>query len=474
MASSTIWTVSGNALDRLVPTLVAIAAEFPLHQHDADSALVLNTPAGAVPGTYGAARAVARAAAAHTVTLLGEAGEQAADVENWLELVGAGLTAGAAARLAGDRRLAALVAIGVRFTADQAKAAAAALKDAQLAACLAGLDARLQLSQFLADTKGPSLADWAAAAGVYSLVGVAPALFDKYPNIMRWYGSMSTSAVFTAAVEATQARLGGLRRAGGQIDVKPYAPTVAAAADSSIALNAGQKAATSQRQQEKAAKEQPAAASAKAAPAAAAAPAGGNVLPADPSVKPTAEQPASNKGPLPTLDQGLAASQEAAARWGIEIQSVHEHAAASNMEELAVALADVPGLRCKNLALKAKKPRCEGDSRFWLAVALEDSAVDMKKVAADLGYGKVQVRFADAPTLQEHLGSQAGHVSPFALMNDTALKVNVALDSRILALEDDALVLFHPLVNTASVSISKAHLLQLIARSGHSTTIIDF
>ena len=101
---------------------------------------------------------------------------------------------------------------------------------------------------------------------------------------------------------------------------------------------------------------------------------------------------------------------------------------------------------------------------------------------------------------QRNLGVIQGFVTPFALINDTALKVcshgrpemcprvacldshlvivccaapqvNVALDSRLLAQKTLA---FHPLTNEASTTITPADLLKFINATGHTYEVIDF
>lgn len=125
------------------------------------------------------------------------------------------------------------------------------------------------------------------------------------------------------------------------------------------------------------------------------------------------------------------------------------------------------------------------------------------------------IRFADTETLLDNLGVAPGNVSPLALANDTALQVrtlatmpnpaptpasaglgrsavipryfhfallcfssapgwqvNVAVDKKLLTTSD--LLWFHPLTNEASVGITAAQLLAIIAGTGHATQVIDF
>ena len=154
------------------------------------------------------------------------------------------------------------------------------------------------------------------------------------------------------------------------------------------------------------------------------------------------------------------------------------HAPAKTVEELLAALppATHPGGRCKNLFIKAKKERAGApqDSKLWLVVALVETKVDLKALATKLGYGNVQLRFAEADALLENLAVEQGHVSPLSLAHDKARVVQVALDAAMLAPGAPAPLWFHPGDNSASVGISAADLLKLLAATGHAHTVVDF
>ena len=96
------------------------------------------------------------------------------------------------------------------------------------------------------------------------------------------------------------------------------------------------------------------------------------------------------------------------------------------------------------------------DSKLWLVIALVDSKVDLKALATKLGYGNIQIRFAEQDVLLENLGTAQGHVSPLSLIHDEARIVNVALDSGLFSGEFATNPLyFHPGDNSASVGIAQ-------------------
>ena len=115
-----------------------------------------------------------------------------------------------------------------------------------------------------------------------------------------------------------------------------------------------------------------------------------------------------------------------------------------------------------------------GDSKLWLVVALTDTKFDLKQLATKLGYGNVQLRFAEPDVLLENLGVKQGHVSPLSLAHDAARLVNVALDAAMLAPGAPAPLWFHPGDNSASVGIAAADLLKLVAATGHEHVVVDF
>ncbi len=101
----------------------------------------------------------------------------------------------------------------------------------------------------------------------------------------------------------------------------------------------------------------------------------------------------------------------------------------------AVALrGQLPGGHCKSLFLKDKK------GGLWLVVALEERAIDLKRLAAALGAPRFS--FGNAGLLCETLGVRPGSVTPFALANDAERRVAVVLDRGML--EHDPLN-YHPL-----------------------------
>ena len=141
--------------------------------------------------------------------------------------------------------------------------------------------------------------------------------------------------------------------------------------------------------------------------------------------------------------------------------AVTRHEAVFTVEEARALRGEVPGGHCKNLFLKDKK------GAFWLIVCLEDAAINLKGLPAQIGAARIS--FGSADLLREVLGVEPGSVTPFALINDTAHQVNVVLDDNMMHMD---VVNYHPLVNTATVTLTPDDLLKFISSCGHEPRIV--
>ncbi len=146
---------------------------------------------------------------------------------------------------------------------------------------------------------------------------------------------------------------------------------------------------------------------------------------------------------------------------GIETHT-RQHPPAYTVEDAKELRGLIPGGHTKNLFLKDKK------GKLWLVVALEDAKVDLKRLPARIGSARLS--FGKAELLEEVLGVKPGSVTPFALMNDREGRVSVVLDARMMEHE---VLNFHPLVNTATTTISREDFLKFLRATGHEPLIVD-
>lgn len=146
---------------------------------------------------------------------------------------------------------------------------------------------------------------------------------------------------------------------------------------------------------------------------------------------------------------------------GIEAKTI-DHPPLFTVEESQELRGVIPGAHTKNLFLKCKK------GTFWLIVALEDAAINLKRAHTKLGSGRLS--FGKPELLMEMLGVPPGSVTPFSIINDTEDHVTIVLDKTMLEHE---VLNFHPLVNTATTTIKRDDLLTFIRDCDHEPMILD-
>jgi Ala-tRNA(Pro) deacylase len=140
-----------------------------------------------------------------------------------------------------------------------------------------------------------------------------------------------------------------------------------------------------------------------------------------------------------------------------------EHPPVFTVEEAKALRGNLAGHHIKNLFLRNKK------EEMWLVVALEDRAVDLKRLGEALGAGRLS--FGSPERLRRVLGVEPGSVTPLALVNDEARVVRLALDR---GLKEGGPVNAHPLVNTMTTAIAIQDLLRLFEATGHAPLWLDF
>ena len=136
----------------------------------------------------------------------------------------------------------------------------------------------------------------------------------------------------------------------------------------------------------------------------------------------------------------------------------HEHPPVATVEEAEAHWAGIDSTHCKNLFLRNQK-----GNRHYLVVLVHSKKADLRKVAEQIGDGKLS--FASPERLMAHLGLTPGSVSPFGLINDREHAVRVVLDRD---LEAAARFSFHPNVNTATYVVSAEDFEKFLAACGNT------
>ncbi|SMC69447.1 Ala-tRNA(Pro) hydrolase [Desulfocicer vacuolatum DSM 3385] len=145
---------------------------------------------------------------------------------------------------------------------------------------------------------------------------------------------------------------------------------------------------------------------------------------------------------------------------GIKYEN-HEHPAVFTVEEADQHHEGIEGVHSKNLFFKDKK------KNLFLVVTLSDKPVKIKELAKKIGAKSPS--FGKPDLLMEVLGVIPGAVTPFAVINIQDQPVKIILDQDLM--END-LLNFHPLVNTATTTITPADLMKFMEHCNQSPEII--
>lgn len=148
------------------------------------------------------------------------------------------------------------------------------------------------------------------------------------------------------------------------------------------------------------------------------------------------------------------------ARLGIATTTV-SHPPLRTVEDSKRLRGDLAGGHIKNLFLRDKR------QRFWLVVALEDTPIDLKALARELGGGRFS--FANEQQLDALLGIAPGAVSPFAVINDGGGAVTVVIDAAVM---DESPLNLHPLRNDCTTAIAPADLVRFLEQCGHTPRVM--
>lgn len=147
---------------------------------------------------------------------------------------------------------------------------------------------------------------------------------------------------------------------------------------------------------------------------------------------------------------------------GIESQTIH-HPPVFTVEEAKSLRGEILGCHTKNLFVRDRK------GVMWLLVCPESRKVDLKALAGMLGTGRLS--FGSPARLMEFLGVIPGAVTPFAIINDGANRVGVALDRAML---EEETWNAHPLDNAMTTSIAAPQMLRFLEAENHAPKFLDF
>jgi Ala-tRNA(Pro) deacylase len=131
----------------------------------------------------------------------------------------------------------------------------------------------------------------------------------------------------------------------------------------------------------------------------------------------------------------------------------YEHPPVFTGGEAAEHWGSIPATRVKNLFLRNKK----GDRHYLVILEIAKHA-DLRQLVKVIGDDRLS--FGSADRLMAQLGVTPGSVSPFGLLHDPSGSVRVIVDQD---LRGGGRLIFHPNINTASVTISVADFERFLA-----------
>lgn len=134
-----------------------------------------------------------------------------------------------------------------------------------------------------------------------------------------------------------------------------------------------------------------------------------------------------------------------------------DHPAVFSCEESEEKCPPMPGAHTKQLLLRDKKKQ-----RIILAIVMHDKRVDTRALAKE--FGVQSFSFASPELMLELLGVTPGSVTPLGLIFDKERKIEVIVDSDAWNIGQ---FLFHPLVNTATLSMDRAGFETFMKHTGH-------
>lgn len=142
---------------------------------------------------------------------------------------------------------------------------------------------------------------------------------------------------------------------------------------------------------------------------------------------------------------------------------VVDHPAAETTEQADNYIAGLEGVRTKTMFLKDKK------KHFYLVIMDDKKRMDFKNFQGLTGTKRISM--AHDHDIEEQLGLEAGIVSPFGIINNTAHNIKLYFDKEML--DSEEILTFHPNVNTHTIFLTASDLMKFIDACGFEYEILD-
>jgi len=122
---------------------------------------------------------------------------------------------------------------------------------------------------------------------------------------------------------------------------------------------------------------------------------------------------------------------------------------------------NLPGINVKNLVILDRKT-----GNHFMVILQDERRLDFKHFAKVTGWSN-KATFASDSDIFNYLGVHIGSCSVFGIINDKKNHIIVVLEEAIAHASPDAVINFHPNVNTATVSITIRDLFRFLKWAGN-------
>jgi len=137
------------------------------------------------------------------------------------------------------------------------------------------------------------------------------------------------------------------------------------------------------------------------------------------------------------------------------------HEACFTVEQAKERGLNRPGINVKNLVILDKKT-----GGHFMVILEDERRLDFKHFATVTGWSK-KATFASDEDIYAYLGVHIGSCSVFGIINDKKNHIAVVLEKAIGHADPDAIINFHPNVNTVTVSITIRDMFRFLEWAGN-------
>jgi Ala-tRNA(Pro) deacylase len=124
-----------------------------------------------------------------------------------------------------------------------------------------------------------------------------------------------------------------------------------------------------------------------------------------------------------------------------------------------------PGINVKNLVILDKIT-----GEHFMVILEDERRLDFKHFAGITGWSK-KATFASDEDIFAYLGVHIGSCSVFGIINDKKNHVTVVLEKTIGHADPDAIINFHPNVNTVTISLKISDMFRFLDWSGNKVVL---